>query len=189
MDERNFTRFEFTMGCLIYRGHVQHDNSHKTTITMVTPRQDFLLTNDTPYTALTGEVWGVFLEFFKEKWSRYIESTLYSLDISQLYWWQSFSSVSWPSQSSVRSAPHVVSLQRRMRVRLPPPHVTEHRPHSSHSPHKPGAGAKINGGTDSKFAPSQWETVLLCNDVFHWLGTGLESALEWSYRWLSARLQ
>ena len=30
---------------------------------------------------------------------------------------------------------------------------------------------------DSRFAPSQWETALLCNDVFHWLDASLESAL------------
>ena len=30
---------------------------------------------------------------------------------------------------------------------------------------------------DSRFAPSQWETALLCNDVSHWLGASLESAL------------
>ena len=36
----------------------------------------FALTNDTPYLALTGELWGVFRELYKEKW-RYIESTLY----------------------------------------------------------------------------------------------------------------
>ena len=29
---------------------------------------------------------------------------------------------------------------------------------------------------DSRFAPSQWETALLCNDVSHWLGASLESA-------------
>ena len=29
---------------------------------------------------------------------------------------------------------------------------------------------------DSRFAPSQWETALLCNDVSHWLGGSLESA-------------
>ena len=28
-----------------------------------------------------------------------------------------------------------------------------------------------------RFTPSQWKTVLLCNDVSHWLGTNLESAL------------
>ena len=31
--------------------------------------------------------------------------------------------------------------------------------------------------TDSRFAPSQWETALLCNDVSHRLGTNLESAM------------
>ena len=31
---------------------------------------------------------------------------------------------------------------------------------------------------DFMSAPSQWETVLLCNDVSHWLGTSLESALQ-----------
>ena len=30
---------------------------------------------------------------------------------------------------------------------------------------------------DSRFAPSQWETVLLCNNVPHWLGASLKSAL------------
>ena len=29
--------------------------------------------------------------------------------------------------------------------------------------------------TDSRFAPSRWETALLCNDVSHWLGASLES--------------
>ena len=47
---------------------------------------------------------------------------------------------------------------------------------------------------DSRFAPSQWETALFCNDVSHWLGTNLESALishcplaifedSWSIHW------
>ena len=35
---------------------------------------------------------------------------------------------------------------------------------------------------DSRFAPSQWETSLHCNDVSHWLGASLESALLlWHY--------
>ena len=29
---------------------------------------------------------------------------------------------------------------------------------------------------DSRFAPSQWEMVLLCNNIFYWLGASLESA-------------
>ena len=28
---------------------------------------------------------------------------------------------------------------------------------------------------DSRFAPSQWEMALLCNDISYWLGTSLES--------------
>ena len=31
---------------------------------------------------------------------------------------------------------------------------------------------------DSRFAPSQWETALLCNAVSHWLGASRESALH-----------
>ena len=31
---------------------------------------------------------------------------------------------------------------------------------------------------DSRFAPTEWGTVLLCSDFSHWLGTNLESALS-----------
>ena len=31
---------------------------------------------------------------------------------------------------------------------------------------------------DARFAPSQWETTLLCNHVSHWLDANLESALS-----------
>ena len=47
------------------------------------------------------------------------------------------------------------------------------------------------GRADSMFAPSQWETVLLCNDVSHWLGANPESALKGHYttlefhKWIS----
>ena len=34
---------------------------------------------------------------------------------------------------------------------------------------------------DSRLVPSQWETALLCNDVSHWLGAKLESALYYNY--------
>ena len=38
---------------------------------------------------------------------------------------------------------------------------------------------------DSRFAPSQWETALLCNDVSHWLGASLESVLAlWGHLFL-----
>ena len=38
----------------------------------------------------------------------------------------------------------------------------------------------FNGGiirADSRFAHSQWEMALLCNDISHWLGASLESTL------------
>ena len=40
---------------------------------------------------------------------------------------------------------------------------------------------------DYRFAPSQWETALLCNDVSYWLGTNLESAWCRSFVLLSSR--
>ena len=42
--------------------------------------------------------------------------------------------------------------------------------HKLHCMYRPTAG--------SRFAPSQWETALLCNDVSHWLGASLDSALQ-----------
>ena len=33
--------------------------------------------NDTPYPALTGELWGVFCEYLWENWSRYNNTALY----------------------------------------------------------------------------------------------------------------
>ena len=35
---------------------------------------------------------------------------------------------------------------------------------------------------ESRFAPGQWATALLCNDVSHWLGANLEPALYWVKR-------
>ena len=42
------------------------------------------------------------------------------------------------------------------------------------------ARAGFNGKSraDSRFAPSQWEMALLCNNVSHWLGANLESAVK-----------
>ena len=42
-----------------------------------------------------------------------------------------------------------------------------------------GISSGHNISADSRFAPSQWETVLLCNDVSHWLGASLESAPQY----------
>ena len=65
----------------IYRAHIQHDSAHNPTITVAKLGSNFALTNDTSYLALTGELWGVFREWFKEKWPRYIESALYRVVI------------------------------------------------------------------------------------------------------------
>ena len=40
-----------------------------------------------------------------------------------------------------------------------------------------GISTLLFSRVDSRFAPSQWETALLCNTVSHWLGARLESAL------------
>ena len=36
---------------------------------------------------------------------------------------------------------------------------------------------------DCRFAPSQWETAFLCNDVSDWPGTSLDSSLSWLIRY------
>ena len=40
------------------------------------------------------------------------------------------------------------------------------------------SASRISYKADSRFAPSQLETSLFCNDVFHWQGASLESALS-----------
>ena len=40
------------------------------------------------------------------------------------------------------------------------------------------ADIKHHHMADATFAPSQWETALLCNNASHWLGTSLHSALH-----------
>ena len=37
--------------------------------------------------------------------------------------------------------------------------------------------------TDTRFAPCQWETALLCNDVSQWLGASLKSSLQYYFIW------
>ena len=40
-------------------------------------RSDFKLITDTPYLALTGELWGVYYENYEENWPRYNGTALY----------------------------------------------------------------------------------------------------------------
>ena len=50
----------------IFRSQIQHDILHSTNIVMIKLQSDISSTNDTPYLALTGELWDVFREFFEE---------------------------------------------------------------------------------------------------------------------------
>ena len=51
-------------------------------------------------------------------------------------------------------------------------------PHEQFRPPWLQTKKKNHDRADSRFAPNQWETVLLCNDVSKWLGTSLGSALH-----------
>ena len=39
-------------------------------------------------------------------------------------------------------------------------------------------GIESSNRAESRFATSQWEMALLCNNVSHWLGASLESAMQ-----------
>ena len=45
-------------------------------------KQNFKLTIDTPYLALTGELWGVSYENFEENWPRLNSTALYDITCS-----------------------------------------------------------------------------------------------------------
>ena len=56
-------RFFFRMTIdSIFRCHIQHNRAHNPTVTVAKLQSNFAFTNDTPYLALTGELWGVFRE-------------------------------------------------------------------------------------------------------------------------------
>ena len=59
-------------------------------------------------------------------------------------------------------------ISSRIVIHLPCAPTARLYPHCLPLPH--------NARADSRFAPSQWETALLRNDVSHWLGENLESA-------------
>ena len=61
----------------MYRGRIQHDSAHSLIDTVAKISSNFALTNDAPYLALTGRLWGVFRELIKGKRPRYIGSALY----------------------------------------------------------------------------------------------------------------
>ena len=48
-----------------------HDFSYGTTMTVAEHKSDLQLTKDTPYLALTGELWGVYCDNLEENWPLY----------------------------------------------------------------------------------------------------------------------
>ena len=46
-------------------------------ITAAKQQTDIELTKETPYLALTGEIWGVYYDTFRENWPRYNGIVLY----------------------------------------------------------------------------------------------------------------
>ena len=60
----------------LQRGPIDHDIIYSTVVTAEF-KSDFKLTTDTPYLALTGELWGVYCEDLWENWLRYNGTALY----------------------------------------------------------------------------------------------------------------
>ena len=61
----------------VYRGHIQHECAHSLTMTVAKLKLNIALTNDTPYLALTSELWVVFRELLKKN-DRHISIVNYS---------------------------------------------------------------------------------------------------------------
>ena len=50
---------------------------YSTLVTETEHKSEFVFTTDTPYLALTGELWGVYFEKFGESWPPYKDTALY----------------------------------------------------------------------------------------------------------------
>ena len=65
----------------LWHGPIYHDITYGTVKTATECKSDFkFLTTDTPYLALTGELWGLYYENFEENWRRYNGTARYKLD-------------------------------------------------------------------------------------------------------------
>ena len=61
----------------LLRGLIYHDITYDTAITVAESESDIIITTDTPYLALTGELWDAYCEDFGENWPRYNGTALY----------------------------------------------------------------------------------------------------------------
>ena len=88
-----------------------------------------------------------------------------------------------PRQTSLMQSPIHIPISDKLAVLFPKPKTFSFVFRENNSSFLTRRDAKILNLTrhdlrsDSRFALSQWETALLCNDVSHWLGASLESAL------------
>ena len=60
------------------RGPIYHDITIDIAMAAAERKSHFKLTTDTPYLALTGELWGVYCEDLGENWPRYSGTALYN---------------------------------------------------------------------------------------------------------------
>ena len=63
--------------CAVITRYIFHDIAYGTAMPVAERKSDFKLTIDTPYLALTGELWGVCCKDIGENWPRYIGTVMY----------------------------------------------------------------------------------------------------------------
>ena len=148
-------------------------------------------TKDTPYLTLTGKLWCVYL---RENWLCYNGTVLY---YSSLYFFQPTAMTG--GQSRLTSFFNKGAGSGRAPVSAPLPSLPQTlsaAPLATQPTQRPKQVARVaplrfvrilrkshlnwlvTCRVDFRFAPSQWETPLLCSNVSHWLGASLESALH-----------
>ena len=68
----------FQSSAIIMWPNLYHDVTYGTAITVAESESDFRIATDTPYLALTGELWVVYCENFGDNWPRYNDTILFS---------------------------------------------------------------------------------------------------------------
>ena len=77
---QTLVKFEFNSNTqhFIQRGLIYHDITYNTAITVAESESVIRITRDTPYLALTGELWDVYCASLGENWSCYNGTALHS---------------------------------------------------------------------------------------------------------------
>ena len=74
------------LSVIVARCKMYHDITHNNTVTGAKHKSDFEITKDTPYRALTRELWGVHWEDFVENWSCFNGTVLYIFRHLHTHW-------------------------------------------------------------------------------------------------------